>query len=658
MFKVINLIILTFFSSVSLAQTQVAKIEDFSALYNTFEYLKCEGGELSYGVEELQGLDLNICEVVLKSPLCSGLEEDQKRNCLADKFDCKSYESERERVICKQELDQHCKQKAESQMNTCLQKTVSKCANVKNSRFGGGVLAQEDKQKYIDNCEERARNKCQQESNDYRNSCQSVSKDDPDFFDYMVGCLDGIWDSVTDLFVFLKDVMLWASDMAFDSEKRGESITKAKEYSESIALYLHSEYHKAKAQSTGSFRSLKALKKIAKVISKLLIDKIQKHIQDSYQQFSCLNSQAKAQMTCSIMGDIFVPPVAALTFLKTGKVVKMSAILMLAKKEAASAIRDQLKEDVDVKKNLKAKKGETATDFGYSSSTMLSNVDDLSQREIADGVKTVGIENLKMTKYDNGLVNEVKIDLNDGTFHNIKVSHRSTLSSENAKSFEKTLEHLALLPQKYIHKLDEIIIREGRKGSPSGYVKRVETSKIYLLHKPHRPEIKGGVLVHEFGHVMDFTVDTDRKKNSLSKTSKYTEVQKGDRLIPTEYGGKNVREDFAETFTLYSETDKKKRDQYRQKMPNRFAYLDEVMKLDVNKGEKILSNAKERVKKINEAPISNKSFRNVSYALALSKFDREDEESSVDQDFNKIRIQETSLEDGSKLYELLIIGEE
>lgn len=160
---------------------------------------------------------------------------------------------------------------------------------------------------------------CKNIPEDQRLNCLTI-KDNPqvDVFDFLKGCAKGVFNSIASFLDFIWEVTKWFGLNIIDSEKRSETIKQATEYTEIVKLYLHTEFQKAYDETSSPFRTVKALKLMGGSIADLILKSITDLISQKYQEFGCLNFEAKSQMICQLVGEIFVPPAAAIGLIKYG----------------------------------------------------------------------------------------------------------------------------------------------------------------------------------------------------------------------------------------------------------------------------------------------------------------------------------------------------
>lgn len=166
---------------------------------------------------------------------------------------------------------------------------------------------------------------CKSIPKENRLNCNKINdKSQIDIWDFLKGCTKGVFDSVKNFLNFIWAIMKWVWSNSIDSEKRSQTIEQASEYMGIIKLYLHTEFEKAYEETASPFRTVKALKAMGGSISNLILNSITDLISQKYQELGCLNFESKSQMICQFVGDIFIPPAAAISLIKYGpKAIKM-----------------------------------------------------------------------------------------------------------------------------------------------------------------------------------------------------------------------------------------------------------------------------------------------------------------------------------------------
>ncbi len=142
-------------------------------------------------------------------------------------------------------------------------------------------------------------------------------------WDFLKGCAKGVFESIKNFLNFIWEIMKWVWDNATDSEKRTETVEQASEYLNIVKLYLHTEFEKAYDNTSSPFRTVKALKSMGGSLANLILKSLTNLVSQKYQELGCLNFEAKSQVVCQFVSDIFAPPAAAIALIKFGpKVIK------------------------------------------------------------------------------------------------------------------------------------------------------------------------------------------------------------------------------------------------------------------------------------------------------------------------------------------------
>ena len=130
-----------------------------------------------------------------------------------------------------------------------------------------------------------------------------------DTLDFIIGCSQGLWNTVVEFFNFLWTIIRNAVDIP----------EKFMEYVESAKLYLVNEYDKAYEEAS-SFKTLKAIKAVAFKLGEKVYNAMQEMAQKEYKEFGCLNFEARTKKVCTLLGA-FVDPFILLKTLKLGKLM-------------------------------------------------------------------------------------------------------------------------------------------------------------------------------------------------------------------------------------------------------------------------------------------------------------------------------------------------
>jgi hypothetical protein len=131
--------------------------------------------------------------------------------------------------------------------------------------------------------------------------------------EFIRGCTTGFADGVMDVLNFAWDVLGWVWDTI---RSPVEAVQEGWEYIESARLYLVNEYDQAYEEASSPFRSLKAAKEVLGSIFNLLLNSIQDFLQREYQEFGCMNFEARTNTMCKVMTEIIVPPASAFYLIK------------------------------------------------------------------------------------------------------------------------------------------------------------------------------------------------------------------------------------------------------------------------------------------------------------------------------------------------------
>ena len=173
-------------------------------------------------------------------------------------------------------------------------------------------------------------------------TCQSVPKKDLllcneiekpialNSWDYIKGCAKGALNSVKETLEFLWSIM----ELVWDGDKRGNLAAEASEFMGMAKLYLHTEYQKALAKSSPPMKETKALMAMGGAIGSLVLDKVSELVANEYDEFGCLNSEAKSKYLCKILGDVFIPPAGIVALIKVGPKLAMKHFPHLKKAAA------------------------------------------------------------------------------------------------------------------------------------------------------------------------------------------------------------------------------------------------------------------------------------------------------------------------------------
>lgn len=154
---------------------------------------------------------------------------------------------------------------------------------------------------------------CSDIESKYKKDCDK--EEDFSIIDSAISCLDGVFNSLKDLWNFLKSIL----SLIIDSDARKKLSSEAKVFFESLSTYFEVEKIKAENEMSGFGKGIRA----GIVASKNLIGHIVKKfilepLKESYDKLSCQNANGKTQSICKLVSDIFLPPAAFLAAIKKG----------------------------------------------------------------------------------------------------------------------------------------------------------------------------------------------------------------------------------------------------------------------------------------------------------------------------------------------------
>lgn len=125
-------------------------------------------------------------------------------------------------------------------------------------------------------------------------------------------CAFGLLHSLWDLFVFLKDAIVGGLGYLTSSETRSEVNEAVGEYADAFLHYLALEYDKELDKGHSKAR---ATINIAGTVLSDLFKMLSKAIQDEYVGLGCYNQRYRTQRLCKIIGDVTMPPAAAIALI-------------------------------------------------------------------------------------------------------------------------------------------------------------------------------------------------------------------------------------------------------------------------------------------------------------------------------------------------------
>ncbi len=200
-----------------------------------------------------------------------------------------------------------------------------------------GVLNQENYQNICNTM--MATSYCKDVPKEKRVSCENFSQNEIDVTSwyFVKRCAGGLWESIKDLIIFLKDAIVWAVEN-FDGETRQKRIDTGKEFYNSIVNYLSIEFEKAMETAKGDDCLILGKEKCKKaeaaeaVFSNILtkaFKTIGGLIQKEYIKLGCYEPEERVQRICKAIGDVTMPPAFAI-----GLIIKGPAMLKKTKKLA------------------------------------------------------------------------------------------------------------------------------------------------------------------------------------------------------------------------------------------------------------------------------------------------------------------------------------
>jgi hypothetical protein len=163
---------------------------------------------------------------------------------------------------------------------------------------------------------------CKEVETDLRNTC--TDKEEFSLDEAVLNCLEGVFDSLKDLWEFLKSAVA----LITDPEKLSLASQEGGAFLDSLSTYFEIEKIKAKEDMWGPGKDLRAgIIAGSKLLTHLINKFILKPLKLQYDKLACYNNKGKAQSICNLISDILVPPVAILTAIKKGP----KAVMLLVK---------------------------------------------------------------------------------------------------------------------------------------------------------------------------------------------------------------------------------------------------------------------------------------------------------------------------------------
>ena len=188
---------------------------------------------------------------------------------------------------------------------------------------------------------------CQDVTKEKRVSCEDFSQNEIDVTSWLFveRCAGGLWESIKDLIIFLKDAIVWAVEN-FDGETRQKRIDTGNEFYNSIVNYLSIEFEKAMETAKGDDclilgeEKCKKTNAVESVFSNVLtkaFKTIGSLIQKEYIKLGCFEPGERVQRICKALGDVTMPPAFAIGLIIKGPILlsKTNKIGWLAKEKVA-----------------------------------------------------------------------------------------------------------------------------------------------------------------------------------------------------------------------------------------------------------------------------------------------------------------------------------
>ncbi len=134
-------------------------------------------------------------------------------------------------------------------------------------------------------------------------------------------CGWGLLNSLADFFIFLKDAVLGTLGYIFDGESRSKTNEAIGEYADSFMHYVALEYDKEIDEGKSK---MGATASIAGTLVKDLFQALSHAIQEEYTTLGCYAPQYRAERVCKLIGDMTLPPAAAIALIfKLKKFIKL-----------------------------------------------------------------------------------------------------------------------------------------------------------------------------------------------------------------------------------------------------------------------------------------------------------------------------------------------
>ncbi len=146
---------------------------------------------------------------------------------------------------------------------------------------------------------------------------------------FIYECSSGLWNSLKDLFQFIVGGIKGILGYTFDSDQRDKFHKAVGQYYDSFSNYLAIEYDKEQEKTDSDF---KAIYNVAGGLLKTLMTKLGEEIKENYFNLGCYSQEARQERVCKIVGDIIMPPAAAIGLIFKGSKYSLKALDVISKK--------------------------------------------------------------------------------------------------------------------------------------------------------------------------------------------------------------------------------------------------------------------------------------------------------------------------------------
>ncbi len=163
----------------------------------------------------------------------------------------------------------------------------------------------------------RSSETCNKVSKDERLHCNEVDELNIDTysFSFIYNCFRGLWKSLVNLFEFVVGMVKGSLGYAFDEDSRDKTNKALGEYYDSFTNYLAIEFDKARDETDSD---ILAMMNVAGDIMMSGMNAISELIKTSYNTLGCYNQEARQARVCEIVGEVIMPPVAAVALIFKG----------------------------------------------------------------------------------------------------------------------------------------------------------------------------------------------------------------------------------------------------------------------------------------------------------------------------------------------------